>query len=99
MTKDEIVAAIDFGVREFGRYTLIDKGADEVIETSPILNHLKSLDGCYAGALLMEILDHYGDDDEGIAGRVVGDLICDLQEQPEEWWDAMMSHKKLQEHF
>lgn len=43
ITADEIMKEIDHALKQFGEYTYIDKGADEVMDVTKISNELKKM--------------------------------------------------------
>lgn len=80
-------------LRQFGTYAFDDKGANEVTDMWSRSKALKAMPPKRAAAVMTAILDAKGQPQE-VADRLepfVAWLICDLDTQPPEWWDAMIT--------
>ena len=91
MTADDIRKQVKAALREFGRYAFADKGANEVMDTKPILDYVKALPAGEARALLLDVATSK----EEMCRRLVEDLVCDLDGQPDEWWNELMSDPRM----
>lgn len=88
----EIVSQFIADVKMFGTHTTQDKGAQEINDCEPALAYLKEMSGEEAGAKLVELLDHPSLQPDGMATALVSCLVCSLDEQPDEWFNAMLDH-------
>lgn len=86
----EIVTQFRADVKKFGTYTMHDKGASEIHDLDPDIAYLKTLTGEEAGKKLAELLDNAELQDEGMAEALVRALIVSLDDELEEWFDAML---------
>lgn len=86
----EIVTQFRADVKKFGTYTMQDKGASEIHDFDPDIAYLKTLTGEEAGKKLAELLDSTELQEDEMATCLVRSLIVCLDDELEEWFDAML---------
>ena len=97
MTADDIRKKVNDALREFGRYQFGDKGAREVMDLEPIVEHLKTLPAEEARDLLVAVAATKKNGQ--YCNQLVGELVIELQDQPEEWWATLMTAPELEEMY
>jgi hypothetical protein len=96
-----ILADMDTAMAMFGTYQFQDKGAREVMDLDPILEDLKAMHPEDAADVLCELLTHQESPNPWayLLPQLVSDLLVDLQDVDDGWWDILISREELAELF
>lgn len=96
-----ILADVDTALTLFGTYQFQDKGAGEVMDLDAILTDLKAMHPEDAADVLCELVaeSENGTRPVAVMERLVSDLLVDLQDVDDGWWDILISREELAERF
>ena len=96
-----ILSDLTTALEQFGTYQFFDKGSYEVMDLDPILDELKAMHPEDAADVLCEVLaqSESVSPNAGCVHRLVGDLLEDLQDIDDGWWDILISREELAELF
>lgn len=90
MTSQEILIQMREAIAEFGRYSYEDKGPQEVMSLRPIEKALMAMPAEEARKILEEV---HADGSDG--EQLAASLVCNLDDQPEEWFDVLLESDTL----
>lgn len=94
MTAQDILTELDEALKEFGTYSFDDKGPEEVMNLDGIVNTLNAMDV----KEVVDILETVSAASDR-AKTLVEHLLMDMQDIPDERWDALMESPKLASMF
>jgi predicted lactoylglutathione lyase len=94
MTSKEIVNAVKSALREFGTYQFSDKGAQEVMDVSEIVDALNAMpvEECVA---VMESVYHSKGKHQPYAQMLVEELVLSMQDVDNSRWEVLMASPVL----
>jgi hypothetical protein len=96
-TVEQIVKEMNAGIKEFGRYSFFDKGPDEVMDLSPVIEWLYTKDPEFAGSFLTNLRGKKSKKDSFIcrnhlAISLLERLNCMDCPWTQEQWDVLEEH-------
>src|SRR5688572_11069916 len=93
------VAELKKALRRHGEYTMVDKGTNEVMDTSVLIKQLREMPSQVAARLLEGIYQQQVMGQEyrttNFAEQLVCDLVSDLDDAPDAWWNDLMTSSIL----
>ncbi len=90
---DEIKAAIDAALKQFGEYSMTDKGAHEVMEIDPWVEKAKSLTVDEVKVVLHEVLNHK------FGHYFVTAFLGSIDSEESEWVDGIFADSQISDHY
>lgn len=93
---DRIKSDIDSALKQFGEYTMRDKGAHEVMEIDPWVEELRKLSVDETIAALNSVLEH--DFGHHFVRAFLGS-IDDAEEGTDPWVDGIFADESITEHY
>lgn len=86
MNADTICNRVHDAIRMYGRYQFEDKGAAHVMDVGEIAARLAPMSAADARRILAEVAAN----DEPLCAMLASEVILELQDQPDAWFNALL---------
>lgn len=95
ITAEQILKELGEALKRFGTYSFDDKGSEEVMDYTRIVSSLRAMPAEEAREVLLGVSRSPLYD--GRAETLALQLVCGLQDSPDDWWEVLMEAEELRD--